>query len=346
MDSNNLASRRTPAVWVAIAVLAAAACDTEIAPPLSVVGTGALQGLVFFDASEDGIFDPSDGDSAIGGLGIAIQERGTGQTFAGGTVQSGPDGRFSLASVPIGTHDMLIDTLTVPAGVSVCQNPLQISIYLGETQTQNVQGRPGCLITIAEAKDLAQGAFVVVRGIVTSSPGQVDASRTFIEDATAGALVFSSALDGLGIDIGDQIEIGGTNGAFSGDFQFVNVTLRNLVPDVATPQPRLVTTAEIAGSGATFTHPIQGAFIRVEKAELVAQFGSGTLNPQNGQIDDGSGATIIRVDDGVANRNELTNLFTVGKCYNFQGFGANFAGAGQIFLRSMDAADMEEVSCT
>ncbi len=347
VDSNTRSRAGLKAGWIGlVALLAAGGCDTEIAPPLQVVGTGMIEGLVYFDADEDGIFDPSDGDSAISGLGIAIQDRGTGQTFAGGTTQSDASGRFSLASIPIGTHDMLIDTLTVPAGVSVCQNPLRVTIYLGETQTRNVQGRPGCLITITEAKDQPQGEFVVVRGVVMSFPGQIESGWTFIRDATAGAKIVSASLEGQGIQIGDQIEIGGTNSMFSNDFEFNPATLRSVVPAVdPDPQPMLVTTAETAASGASFTHPIQGTFIRIEKAELIAQFGSGSLNIQNGQIDDGSGAAIIRVDDGVANRNELTNIFTVGTCYNFQGFGANFAGAGQIFLRSLDPADLEEVSC-
>ncbi|MFQ5703622.1 MAG: hypothetical protein ACE5HT_06340 [Gemmatimonadales bacterium] len=330
-----------------LALVAMVGCDTDIDPPLKIEGMGALEGLAFFDASEDGIFDPSDGDFALDGLGIAIQERGTGQTIAGATTQSDASGRFSFTGLPAGTHDMLIDTLTVPTGVNICQNPLQVTIFLGETQFTELAGRPGCLITIAAAKELGSGGdFVVVKGIVTSFPGQIDASRTYIEDATAGALIFSGALEGQGINIGDQIEIGANTGEFSNDFEFLNPILRSVFPGaVVDPQPRLVTTAAIAASGADFTDPIQGAFIRVEKAQLIAQFGSGSLNIQNGQIDDGSGATIIRVDDGVADRNSLTTIFTVGTCYNFQGFGANFGGGGQIFLRSTDMADMEVVSC-
>jgi hypothetical protein len=273
---------------------------------------------------------------------VAVQNRGTGETFSGGTAQSGSNGRFLLAGLPAGTHDLLIDTLSVAEGVSICQNPMQVTVYLEETRFTDVRGRPGCLISIAEAKDLPIGEFAIVKGIVTSFPGQIDASVTYIEDATAGAKIFSGSLEGQGIEVGDQIEIGGIAEEFSNDFNFESPVVRNLIKGAATPSPLLVTTAEIAASGSSYTDPIQGAFIRIEKAELVGEFGSAGSS-QNGSINDGSGSTVIRVDDGVADRDDLNTLFTVGACYNINGFGANFQGTGQIFPRSM--ADVEEVSC-
>ncbi len=325
-----------------IAVALMGACDSDLAPPLSVDGFGSVEGLVFFDANEDGVFDPSAGDLPLGGVGVAIQNRGTGETFSGATTQSGSDGRFLVGDLPGGTHDLMIDTLSVADGISICQNPMQVTVYLNETRFADVRGRPGCLISIAEAKDLPIGEFAIVKGIVTSSPGQIEASFTYIEDETAGAKIFSGTLEGQGIEVGDQIEIGGIVEEFSNDFNFESAILRNLVKDAATPVPMVVTTAEIAASGSDYTHPIQGAFIRIEKAQLVGEFGSAGSS-QNGSIDDGSGVTVIRVDDGVANRDDLNTLFSVGKCYNINGLGGNFQGTGQIFPRSM--ADVEEVSC-
>lgn len=330
--------------WLGIAMgLVIAACDTDPAPQVTFTETGNLEGLVFFDAAEDGRFDPSDGDSAIAGVAVAAQARGTGETFAGGTAQSDANGRFAITNLPLGTHDLLVDETTVPAGVSICQNPIRFSITANETRFQTVQGRPGCLIRIQEAKELPLGSFVIVRGVVTGAPGQVDASRTYIQDASAGALIFSGALEGLGIEVGDQIEIGANTDQFSGEFEFVNpLTLREFIEDVGAPDPLLVTTAEVSASGASFTDPIQGRFIRIEGAQLTGTFGS-IGNEQNAPIDDGSGGTVMRVDDGVADRNTLNSIFTVGLCYNINGFAANFNGAGQIFPRSLD--DVEEVPC-
>jgi hypothetical protein len=338
------AARGRPVIATLVAFAAALAltgCD-EIAPPIAVDGTGSLEGLVFFDASEDGFFDPADGDSAIAGVAVAVQQRGTGQTFPNGSAVSGADGRFTVSDLPLGTHDMKIDTLTVPDGVSICQNPLRVSVYLDEITFESVNGRPGCLITILAAKDVPLGEFVIVRGVVTSAPGQIEASFAYIEDATGGLFLFAPSLMNQGIEVGDQIEVGGTTTVFSGQFELESVALREVVPDFTTPIPLLVTTAEIAASGADPFADLQNRFVRVENAELLEAFGA-SGNSQNSTIDDGSGSVTIRIDDGVADRNELDNLLTAGACYDINGFAANFNGAGQIFPRSLD--DIVEVPC-
>jgi len=330
---------------VAIAGLAAfglTGCSDDLAPQFVVTGTGSIEGLVFYDVVEDGVFDPASGDVPIAGVGITVEGRGTGIALAGATATSGANGRFVVSGLPPGTHDMRIDTLTVPVGVSICQNPLQVTVNLAETRFSRVRGRSGCLITIQAAKEGAQGEFVIVRGVVTSSPGQIESGWTYIQDATAGTRVFGG-LDGLGISIGDQVEIGAVTGQFTNDFELGSVVFRGLVQDVGVPSPQVVTTGELAASGVSFLDPLQGRLITVPKAELTSAFGAGGANIQNGFIDDGSGAATIRIDDGVADRNNLNNLLTVGSCYDITGFGANFAGAGQIFPRSL--ADIVEVSC-
>ncbi len=350
MDSNNLRKFRRHFAWFGVVGLSVLTACTDLAPQFEIEGTGSLAGLVFFDASEDGIFDLSDGDSAIAGVGIAIQDRGTGETFAGGTAQSDASGRFTVTDLPGGTHDLLVDTLTVPAGVSICQNPLPVSIILQQTSSVDVVGRPGCLITIAEAKEEGSGgAFVIVRGVLTSDPGQVEARRTYIQDATAGTLIFDGAfattLAGLGLVIGDQIEIGGSTAEFSTEFELVGVSLRESVVDVGVIEPDTVTTAEIAGITGFGKGSIQGRLLRIEKAQLTVAFGDGTGSSSNARFDDGSGATLVRVERGVvASSGDLNTLYTVGTCYDINGFGASFAGAGQIFPRSQ--ADIVVVPCT
>lgn len=330
------------AVIAVLAAFSVSACEDDLAPQFEITGTGGVEGLVFFDVAEDGVFDPAAGDVPIQGIAVAIQDRGTGGTFPGARASTGANGRFEIDGLPPGTHDLLIDTLTVPAGVSICQNPLQVTVNLDETRFAMIRGRAGCLITIQAAKELPLGEFVIVRGIVTSHPGQIEAGWTYIQDETAGARAFGG-LDGLGIEIGDQVEIGAVTGQFSNDFELGGVVFRALVEDVGALTPRLVTTGEIAASGTSYADPLQGLLIKVGKAKLTAAFGAGGANIQNGTIDDGTGATTIRIDDGVADRNSLNDILTVGVCYDITGFTANFAGAGQIFARSL--ADIVEVPC-
>lgn len=339
----HLRGPRALALALGLAGVAMMGCGTDLAPPIEISGEGNIEGFVFFDASEDGIFDPSDGDYAVEGVGIVIRNRGTEDNVSNGSATSGADGRFAIMGMPLGTHDMFIDTLTVPAGMSICQNPLRVSVYNDETAYQPINGRPGCLITILAAKELPVGEFVIVRGIVTSSPGQVESNFAYIEEATGGLFLFAPALMGQGIEVGDQIEVGGTTTFFSGQFQLGSDTqLRALVPDVETPTPLLVTTAEIAASGSDALGDLQNRFVRIEKAELLEAF-TASGNSQNSTIDDGSGAVTIRIDDGVWDRNDLDNQYPAGKCYDINGFAANFNGGGQIFPRS--DADIVEVPC-
>lgn len=335
--------RRVTFASVALAGVVLAGCDDDAAPAFSIDGTGSIEGVVFFDVSEDRVFDPADGDFAVAGVSVAVQDRGTGQTFSGGTAQSGDDGRFLIDGMPAGTHDLVIDEGTVPEGMNICQNPLQVSVFIDETQFQPIQGRPGCLITIAAAKDAGLGEFVIVEGIVTSSPGQIESNFVYIEDETAGLFLFAPALMGQGIEVGDLVEVGGSTALFNGQFQLGDDTqLRRLVEDVEDPAPRLVTTAEIAASGADSFDDLQNRFVRVEGAELLEGFGD-SGNGQNSTIDDGSGAVQIRVDDGVAPEGDLDTIFSVGACYDINGFAAQFNGTGQIFPRSLD--DVTEVPC-
>lgn len=334
---------RVGAALACLAGLALAACEGDMAPQFELEGTGGVEGLVFFDVAEDGVYDPAAGDVPVSGVVVAIQDRGTGNTFSGGTATTGANGRFAVSGIPPGTHDLLIDEGTVPEEVSICQNPLSVTVNIDETGFSEVRGRSGCLITIQAAKEGPLGEFVIVRGIVTSSPNQIDPGFTYIQDETAGARVFGAALNGLGIEVGDQVEIGATAAAFSGDFNFEGASFRALVEDVGEIDPVLATTGEIGASGTNYTHPLQGTFIRIEAAELVAAFGAGGANAQNGLIDDGSGPITIRVNDGVAAPGDLNTIFTVGNCYDINGFGATFAGAGQIFPRSI--ADIVEVPC-
>lgn len=335
--------RRSRAATAALAALLLVGCDDDPAPPFSIEGTGALEGLVFLDANEDGRFDPSDGDQAVSGVDLTVRERGTTSVLAGGTASTAQDGRFRIEALPPGTHELFFDEASLPEGVSVCRNPIPVSIYLDETTFRDVAGRGACLITIEEAKSQPLGSFVILRGIVTSSPGQIEASFAYVEDETAGLFVFSSVLMGQGIEVGDLIEVGGTTTVFSGQFELENVTLREHLEDVENPQPQLVTTAEIAASGPDPFHPLQNRLVRVEGAELLQAFGANGFNIQNSLIDDGTGALTIRVDDGVADRNTLNDIFDAGACYDLNGLAANFNGTGQIFLRSLD--DLEEVAC-
>lgn len=326
------------------AALGLAGCDREMLPPFEPEGTGTLEGRAFLDLNRNGTFEPLAGEVALAGVSLAVLERGTSQVIAGATTRTNARGEFQIAGLPAGTHDLRVDPESVPKGVVVCQNPIPTTIYLNESRYQAVGGRGGCVIRIGEAELRPTGSFVTVQGIVTSFPGQMDPGYTYIQDASGGIRIFDASLEGRGIEIGDRIEVSGTISAFNADLQLSSVVLNSLEKKVATPQVKPVTTAEIAQSGTPPTHPLQGTLVRVTRARLTTGFGQGGLNIQNGMIDDGTGATQIRIEDNVADRNSLGTIMKAGSCYNVTGAVGNFRGAAQLFPRA--TSDIQEVPCS
>jgi DNA/RNA endonuclease YhcR with UshA esterase domain len=326
------------------ASLAAGACDDDPAPQIVITERGALEGLLYFDNDRNGSFDPAGGDFPVVGTQVAARNRGTTENVEGAT--TGTDGRFVIQGLPVGTHDLWIDTATVAEGVVYCQNPIPFTIYISEVRFQEFVGLNGCVITIAEAesKDPTAGEFVTVKGIMTSAPGEIEDGVGTIQDATGGIKTFDSSMDGLGLERGDRVELSGTLGAFSNELQLSGITVNGVEKAVGELAPELTTTGAIAAAGPQARDRLQGLLVTVEKAELVEAFGSGSLNIQNGRINDGSGTSTIRVDDGVWDRNDLANFMQTGKCYDITGIPSNFNGDGQIFPRRAD--DVTEVPCS
>lgn len=341
------AFRRGGLVSLAFAgALVFTACEDDVAPPFEVEGTGGVEGLVFFDADEDGEFNPTAGDSALAGVDLVVRERSTEQAFSGASVTTNESGRFMVQGLPAGTHDLLIDTLSAPASIRFCQNPMPVTVYLNELNYEGVDGKASCLITIAEAEALAADAeYVTVSGVVTSSPDQISGGNTFLQDETGGILLFGGSLDEDGIEVGDFIEVSGTVVQYYNTLEITNPVLKRLVPDYGAPAPEVVTTEDIAMDGGDPLSLIQGLLVTVEGAELVAAFGSGDLNERNGTLNDGSGPAQIRIYDGVVeDAATLNDVMTAGTCYDVTGVVGEFSQTGQIYPRSTD--DIVEVPCS
>lgn len=330
---------------LAFAAFVLGGCDPEIAPPFEVEGTGGVEGRVFYDADEDGVYSPTAGDTALSDIQLVVRERSTEQTFNDATVTTDDDGRFNVTDLPLGTHDLFIDTLTAPPSLRFCQNPLPVSIYDNEMSFEAVSGQASCLITVAEAEALAPDVeYVTVAGVVTSSPDQITGGYTYVQDETGGVLVFGT-LDPA-IEVGDYIEVSGTSELYFGTVEITSPVLKNRIPAYGEVEPTVVETAEIASDAPDFEALIQSLLVTVEAAELTTPFGGfeNELNSRNAKINDGSGQTEIRIYDGVVEESgTLNDLVTVGNCYDITGLTGQFSSTGQIYPRTLD--DIEEVPC-
>lgn len=335
----------------AVALLClAAACAADPAPAYVIAGTGGLEGLVFFDADRNGSYDPAAGDDLVAGATVLARERGTTQTLSGGQAVTGADGRFTIAGLPPGTHDLFVDTTTTPAGIFFCRNPSPATVEVDLVRFLAVTGRGGCVIPILDAEALGTGNFVTIQGIVTAAPGQLrsQGDNAYIEDGSGGIQLFGSALAGRGIVPGDRIEVSGDMVLFNGETELAGaLQVNEVVPAVVVPQPLAVTTAEVAAAGAPPTAPLQGRFLRLTRAQQMTAFATG--GGRNAVFDDGSGPTEVRIESGlIPTAADVATTFPYDpgtpRCYDVTGVLGSFNGVAQVKPRTI--ADMQEVSCT
>jgi hypothetical protein len=327
--------------WLIAGAVLLFGCKDDPAPVFEVAGSGGLEGLVFLDNDVNGRFDPSAGDLPLPNVRVSVRERGTAQVIAGTTVQTNASGRFQVSNLPIGTHDLTIDTVGLGATRVFCQNPIPITVFLNETQFQEVAARGGCVITIAEAELRALGTAVTVRGVLTSPVNQFLANTGYIEDASGGTQLFRFPVGTPPYVIGDVLEVSGVLAEFNNELEIVDARVNSRTAGTA-PTPKVVNTARIAAAGPNNKDPDQGRFVQVIKAQLASPFNAGA--GRNANINDGSGIAVVRIEAGVTSDTVLIDTrYTSGRCYNIRGILRNFRGTAQLTPRSFE--DMTEVPC-
>jgi hypothetical protein len=231
----------------------------------------------------------------------------------------------------------------VPGGVAFCQNPVQVTVARGRVRFVGVGGRFGCIIDIADAEAQPQGTFVTIRGVVTSAPGQLRSESVYLQDETGAMQLFDATLAGLGIEVGDRIEVSGALGNFNQELQLISpISLNAIDKAFAVPVPEVLTTADVAAVGAPNTNPVQGTFVVVMQAEQVSGFTLG--GGRNAQFNDGSGVMEVRIEVGlVPTAANVATMFPPGQCYNITGVIGSFNLVAQLKPRTL--ADMEAVPC-
>jgi hypothetical protein len=316
-------NRRIPTALGALLVMATAACDTGPAEPFRIEGAGAIEGLVFFDANRDGKFDPSAGDSLLPGVRVELRQRGTQQTLANAQATTSPTGRFRIDNVPLGTHSLYVDTLALPTGMRLCQNPLPASVYSGEAGFVTLNAVAACLITIAEARTRPAGTPIVVRGVVTVRQGAHRTDNFYLQDRTSGIQVFG--IPGLGLAVGDSVEVSGVMAAFNLEQQINNPIVSRL--GEGTPhEPRVATGRDVADIR------FEGQLIRVNNAEVTA-VQTGTASGYNVNMRDETGAFEIRIEGGLI-PTIPHSTWVVGQRYDVIGALGRFNALGQLKLRA------------
>jgi DNA/RNA endonuclease YhcR with UshA esterase domain len=248
-----------------------------------------------------------------------------------------------------------VDTATA-SGIRFCQNPIPVSVYIGERNFRSLGGRVACIISIAQAAQ-TRNTPVVIQGIVTAAPNQLRSGGdyTYIQDETGGIRVFGSSLAGRGIEVGDRIEVTGSVSVFNADLQLSNPVLGSIQKNAFQVVPQNTTTGAIRAAGGDSENQLLGVLVRIPRARLEAAFGAAAgagapaPNARNAWINGGDGMTQLRFETGVvagttAEAQALLNSqFTVGRCYEIIGVTGTFQNDGQVFPRTL--SDIREVPC-
>ncbi|WP_187176818.1 DUF5689 domain-containing protein [Algoriphagus sp. AK58] len=177
------------------------------------------------------------------------------------------------------------------------------------------------LITIAEARTKPQGAEVLVKGILTAT--DQFGGPAFIQDATGGIPVFDTQIHGMGVfQIGDEIEILASLGAFNQQIQLTNVTELELISSGNAISPRVVSISQI-------TPALEGQLIQIPAASFAVP--KGLLFPEsNYVITDGTGNLQLRIDGQV---NSLVGRVIPTGAQTITGVLGSFRGTLQLFPR-------------
>jgi len=332
------ALRRAAVLLAAGASLAgAAACSEDPAPPFEPTGTGTVAGILFFDADNNGIYNPVAGDSALPGVGVQLRNRGTDSAIARVTTDAG--GRFTFTSPP-GTNDLFIEGNAAYTAARYVFCGGRATAYLGEQTFMPVPIKLGCVVRINAAKLQAANSGVTVAGIVTAAPGRIRDNNLYIQDPTGGLQVFG-VNNALNLQEGDSVEITGLMGAFSSELQIISpVIAANVKRGVGVPAPAPRTTGQLAAVNNPQAADV-GRLVVVRKVTVGTFDGTGGLSG-NAPMNDGSGAVALRIATNTINTIG-TARFTAGKCFDIVGIVGLFNNSPQILPRM--ASDIVEVSC-
>jgi DNA/RNA endonuclease YhcR with UshA esterase domain len=326
----HLAARSGRAAAVLVSVLFAVGCAGDVAPPFELEGSGDIEGRVFFDANGDGEYTPAAGDQPVADHRVELRERGTQQVMQ--DVVTDDRGRFAFESVRPGTHDIYLDTVGL-ADMTICRNPLPASVYVSERQYVPVPTAEGCVITIATAKTLQIGDFVMVEGVTTVGQGRHRNDNIYLQDLTTGIQVFGIPST-LGLIEGDSVRVTGELGQFNDELQIVNPNV-TLLGEGTVPEPRVVTGAEI--NALTYV----GELVRAESATLLEVGSEDGLGRHNVTLQAEDGESFqVRIEGGAVDAMPAS-AWVVGATYDITGALGSFRGTAQIKPRV--AADIERV---
>lgn len=178
---------------------------------------------------------------------------------------------------------------------------------------------------IAVARILPEGSTVTIVGVVSTGSGELSSSSLYMQDPTAGIMIFHGSSD-PGAAAGDSIQVTGDVSAFNGEIQLGNVTITNLGTGT------LADPVDVNGYDVN-DFKYQGELVVSDSSQVVSVGGGGSFTVV---MRDEEGAEFeVRVDSDLG----LTaDDFVVGDWYEVIGVASRFFDTAQIKPRR--AADV------
>lgn len=324
-------SRRLLALGAAILGIAACSVDPDQAPPTSLEGTGTVQGRLYFDANNNGSYDPLGGDLPIAGKTITLGRRADlSTTGVIATTTTGGDGTFAFATVPIGTHEIRIATDSVRLCASI-----PVTVAVGEEAYVQPGLRRTCRQDIRVVRGSTFGQLVTVEGRLTVPPNVLTSgsaltnSEVWLQDSTGGIAVFTATSNfPTGLTYGDVVEVTGTLGANSNQIQLTTNPVTVKKGAGAPVDPRVVTGTQLAArtyDGQLVTLPN----FTVQSLGTVSATGGYNVNGVAGTGE----ALQLRINSSTVGI--PSSKWTVGQTYAVTGIASVFGSSVQIKPRGL-----------
>ncbi|APU08863.1 endonuclease I [Cellulophaga lytica] len=183
---------------------------------------------------------------------------------------------------------------------------------------------PPATISIAEARNVADGEVVTVTGVLTVA--DAFAGSAYIQDATGAIAIFDELVHGEGVFmVGDSITVTGTRSAFNDQLQIATVTnVENNGTPTNVIEPITITLAELASHPAELVRIINPAFPKP---------GDILFGNSNYTITDASGNGSLRIDNDVE---AIVGLGQPNTCTEITGVVGRFYETYQLLPRSSE----------
>lgn len=271
-------------------LVALGACENGGASrTLGISATGVVLGQVYFDANGSRAFDAA--DVGFAGARVRLLAPGGADTLFRAT--TGADGSFRLAGVPVGTYAVIIDSASAgdtarvitsggaPATLTILPN--DSASFLGSISYP--------MRTIAEARALAPGERLFVRGIALHARTTFSDTTLHIVDATGAMRATRVRPSATPVAAGDSVVLRARIGVRLGQRVLDDVTTYVVEPTFIPTAPT-ITTAVAATGGVAGS--LDAALVRVINAQVIdTATVSGNLQMT---MNDGSGGVVVILD--------------------------------------------------